>query len=107
MVLACVTSPYVADALMSLEPSLGVYESLQRLQWLGIALVPAALFHLSDALLATTGLPSRGRRRRIIRILYAIGVAFFIAAALTKSWSSRFIWHALSACGPTTCSRCM
>src|SRR5690606_27561929 len=37
----------------------------------------------SDALLATTGLPSRGRRRRIIRILYATGVTFFIAAALT------------------------
>ncbi|HLV36674.1 MAG TPA: hypothetical protein VKY59_16240 [Spirillospora sp.] len=83
VVLACVTIAYVGDVFISLEPSLPVYEAVLRLQWLGIALVPAAMFHLSDALLATTGLPSRGRRRRIIRILYATGVTFFIAAALT------------------------
>ena len=83
VVLACVTVAYIVDVFISLDPSLGVYEAFLRLQWLGIALVPAALFHLSDALLATTGLPSRGRRRRILRILYAIGFVLFIAAALT------------------------
>lgn len=83
VVLACVTVAYVTDVFVSLEPSLGVYEGFLRLQWLGIALVPAAMFHLSDALLATTGLPSRGRRRRVIRILYATGIVFFIAAAMT------------------------
>jgi GAF domain-containing protein len=83
VVLACVTIAYVADVFVSLKPSLGVYEVVLRLQWLAIALEPAAIFHLSDALLATTGQPSRGRRRRVIRILYAIGVVFFIAAALT------------------------
>lgn len=84
VVLAGVTIVYVCDVFVSLEPSLPVYETVVRLQWLGIVLVPAAMFHLSDALLATTGLPSRGRRRRIIRILYAIGIVFFIAAALTN-----------------------
>jgi hypothetical protein len=83
VVLAGVTIVYVCDVFVSLEPSLPVYETVVRLQWLGIVLVPAAMFHLSDALLATTGLASRGRRRRIIRILYAIGIVFFIAAALT------------------------
>ena len=83
VVLAGVTIVYVCDVFVALEPSLPVYETVVRLQWLGIVLVPAAMFHLSDALLATTGLPSRGRRRRIIRILYAIGIVFFIAAALT------------------------
>ncbi|MBZ0301599.1 MAG: hypothetical protein K8J31_17770 [Anaerolineae bacterium] len=83
VVLACVTIAYVTDVFVALEPSLPVYESFLRIQWLGIALVPAAMFHLSDSLLATTGLPSRGRRRRVIRILYATGVIFFIAAALT------------------------
>lgn len=83
VVLAGVTIVYVCDVFVALEPSLPVYETVLRLQWLGIVLVPAAMFHLSDALLATTGLPSRGRRRRIIRILYAIGIVFFIAAALT------------------------
>jgi hypothetical protein len=83
VVLGGVTIVYVCDVFVALEPSLPVYETVVRLQWLGIVLVPAAMFHLSDALLATTGLPSRGRRRRIIRILYAIGIVFFIAAALT------------------------
>jgi hypothetical protein len=54
-----------------------------RAQWIGIAFIPAATFHLSDALLATTGLPSRGRRRRVSRLLYFISLLFVIAAAFT------------------------
>ncbi len=84
VVLACVTIAYTADVFIALGPSLSVWANTLRLQWLGIALVPVALFHLSDALLATTGLPSRGRRRRVIRILYSIGIVFFIAATLTN-----------------------
>ena len=85
VVLACVTMAYVADVFIALGPNLNVWANTLRLQWLGIALVPVALFHLSDALLATTGLSSRGRRRRVIRILYAIGIVFFIAATLTDT----------------------
>lgn len=84
VVLACVTIAYLMDVFISVDPSLAVREIAVRLQWLGIALVPAALLHLSDALLATTGLPSRGRRRRIVRILYAHGIVFFVAAAITN-----------------------
>src|ERR1700753_2524935 len=83
IVLACVTFPYVCDAFLSLHPSLEVYAMTLRLQWIGIAFVPAALFHLSDALLATTGLPSRGRRRRVVALLYLISTLFFAAAAAT------------------------
>jgi hypothetical protein len=83
VVLACVTVAYVADVFVSLNPSLAVYESVLRLQWIGIAFIPAATFHLSDALLATTGLPSRGRRRRVTRILYAISLTFLVAALAT------------------------
>jgi hypothetical protein len=83
IVLACVTLSYVSDAFLSLNPTPAVYEAVLRLQWIGIAFVPAALFHLSDALLATTGLPSRGRRRRVVRILYLIGSVFLATAALT------------------------
>lgn len=85
IVLACVTVAYVADVLISLEPSMRVHEALLRLQYLGIALIPAALFHLSDALLDTTGLPSRGRRRRVIRIMYAISLVFLISALFSDS----------------------
>jgi hypothetical protein len=83
VVLACMTWAYVADVFVSLDPSPAVHANMLRLQWLGIALMPVALYHLSDALLATTGLPSRGRRRRVIRILYLLGMVFFIAATLT------------------------
>jgi len=83
IVLACVTITYVCDVFVSLQPSAGVFEAVLRLQWIGIALMPAGMFHLSDALLATTGLPSRGRRRRVSRILYAIGAVFIAAAAFT------------------------
>jgi len=82
-VLACVTPPYVADVFISLGPDWVAMEVALRLQWLGIAFMPAALFHLSDALLATTGLPSRGRRRRLIRLLYLISSLFLLWATLS------------------------
>lgn len=84
IVLACVTITYISDVFASLQPSPGVFEAVLRLQWIGIALMPAGMFHLSDALLATTGLPSRGRRRRVSRTLYAIGATFIVAAAFTN-----------------------
>lgn len=83
IVLACVTWAFISDVFISLGPGSFFVEAALRLQWIGIAVVPAATFHLSDALLATTGLPSRGRRRRISRLLYAIGIAFAFAAVLT------------------------
>jgi hypothetical protein len=45
-----------------------------RFQWLGIIFMPAAYVHFSDALLATTGRP-RGRRRRMVRLVYLFSVA--------------------------------
>ncbi len=84
IVLGCVTAAYLCDVFLSLGPGLGTYIAVLRLQWVGIAFMPAAMFHLSDALLATTGLPSRGRRRRVIRILYLISAVFLITAAFTN-----------------------
>lgn len=85
VVLACVTCAYVADVFVSLQPEQFIHELALRLQWTGIAFVPTALFHLSDSLLATTGLPSRGRRRRVIRSLYALGVFFLLIALFDNS----------------------
>ncbi len=81
ILLFCVTFTYLCDTLISLNPTLGTYASVLRLQWVGIAFMPAAMFHLSDALLATTGLPSRGRRRRVVRLLYILSAVFLIFAA--------------------------
>jgi hypothetical protein len=83
VVLACVTVVSICDVLVSLNPSAQPLDAIVRSQWIGIALIPAATFHLSDALLATTGLPSRGRRRRVIRLLYVIGIMFILAATLS------------------------
>lgn len=47
-----------------------------RFQWVGLVILPAALFHFADALLATTGRPSRGRRRRVVYLGYLITIAF-------------------------------
>lgn len=57
-------------------------ESWLRLEWVGIAMVPAAQYHLSDALLATTG-HSSDRRRLFVRVFYLIGLAFIFLVALS------------------------
>ncbi len=83
IMLASVTAVYICDVLISLGPGAVSYVAILRAQWIGIAFVPAAVFHLSDALLATTGLPSRGRRRRVVLLLYLLSIAFLLAAAFT------------------------
>ncbi|MEM7331497.1 MAG: hypothetical protein AAF490_05345 [Chloroflexota bacterium] len=50
-------------------------ETWLRAQWVGIAFVPAAQFHLSDTLLSITGAPPK-RRRFLTPITYLIGVVF-------------------------------
>lgn len=45
-----------------------------RGQWLGIILLPAAYLNFSDALLATTGLPSKWRRKWAIRATYLFSI---------------------------------
>lgn len=75
---ALVTAVYFCDVLIS---TLGNPSSVLfwlRWQWTGIAFVPAAFLHFSDAVLASTGRPSRGRRRLAIRILYGAAGVFWI-----------------------------
>ncbi len=87
IVLLCVIIAYLADVFVSLEPGGRYLESWLRFQWIGIAFIPAALLHLSDALLATTGRPSRGRRRAVVRFCYVLSVTFAVSA----TWSDRVI----------------
>jgi hypothetical protein len=49
-----------------------------RIQWIGIILLPAAYLNFSDALLATTGLPSRWRRKWAIRVVYLISIGLIL-----------------------------
>ncbi len=66
---------YFAETLVSQALLPVSAEILLRLEWVGIAMVPAAQFHLSDALLVTTGAISR-RRRLLVRAGYISGLAF-------------------------------
>lgn len=83
LLLGSVTVIYIGDVLVALSGDAATSEYWLRFQWLGIAFTPAALFHLSDSLLATTGLISRGRRRRVVRLLYMFGTVFFLTAVGT------------------------
>lgn len=57
-------------------------EAWLRLEWIGIAMVPAAQYHLADALLATTGDTSR-RRRLLVRAAYLAGIGFLSLVIFT------------------------
>jgi hypothetical protein len=76
VILACVTLVFVGDAVGSVVTNPVEIEFWLRFQWIGIAFLPAAYFHASDALLATTGKPSRGRRRIVVRLAYLVSLAF-------------------------------
>lgn len=97
IVLGCVSLSYIADIFIALEPGPIALESWFRFQWIGVAIVPAAIFHLSDALLATTGLVSRGRRRRATWLLYIVGLLLLVAAlsgdSLIHNLTPRPVWH--------------
>ncbi len=83
LVLLCVTIAYLADMFVLLEPGERYLPVWLRFQWIGISFVPATLLHLSDALLATTGRPSRGRRKLAVRIAYGVGGTFTVLALFT------------------------
>ena len=74
---------YAGDVILANVDSLSAAAFWLRLQWLGIAFVPAAYLHLSDGLLATTGAYSRWRRAAVIGG-YLLGTVSFLLAALSE-----------------------
>ncbi len=83
LILLCVAVVFSAEAIGSTAIDARQIELWLRFQWVGIVFLPPAYLHFSDALLATTGQPSRGRRRWAIRITYLISLAilFFLPLA--------------------------
>jgi hypothetical protein len=74
---------YIGDLSVGYSDSLAAAEPWLRFQWLGISFAPAAYVHLSDAILAMTGLPSRGRRRLVVILLYVIAALFLVLVVFT------------------------
>jgi hypothetical protein len=102
VVLLCVIVAYLTDLFVALEPGEQYLETWLRAQWIGIAFIPAALVHLSDALLATTGRPSRGRRKLVVRVSYGLGLLFTLLALATDLVVSgpATVHHPYMAAGP-------
>ncbi|HSN93595.1 MAG TPA: hypothetical protein VLR89_00875, partial [Anaerolineaceae bacterium] len=54
------------------EPS--TIQLFLQIKWTGLLLLPAAYLHFSGELLTLTGRPSRGRRRRVEILIYAVSL---------------------------------
>jgi hypothetical protein len=84
IILLCVVFVSVGDAIASTSSTASQWEFWMRIQWIGIIFLPPAYLHFSDALLETTGRPSRGRRRRLVWVLYI--VSFGLVLTLPTDW---------------------
>jgi hypothetical protein len=80
--LTFVTVVYVGDVLLTTVASLESAVFWLKFQWLGIAFVPAAYLHFSDALLRTTNASSR-LRRNAFRASYFVSLLFLLAVVFT------------------------
>ena len=84
MIMLCVVIVFVGDALGSVSQTPEQLDFWLRFQWIGIIFLPPAYLHFSDALLATTGRPSRGRRRIAVRLGYLVAAGFIVALATSR-----------------------
>jgi hypothetical protein len=84
IILLCVVIVFTSEALQSASSSPQVIELFLRLEWIGIIFLPPAYFQLSDAVLVTTGNPSRGRRYVFVRLLYLVSIAFLLLLAFGR-----------------------
>lgn len=82
MLLGCVAAVYFGDVLAATTLATSEIQMWLRLEWVGIAFLPSTFLHLSDALLAATGRPSKGRRKLAVRISYVVSTVMFAMAGL-------------------------
>lgn len=80
LILLCVVIVFTAEALGGIASEVNSIEIWLRIQWVGVILLPPTYLHFSDALVETTGRPSRWRRRWAVRLTY--GFSFFLLITL-------------------------
>ncbi len=78
IILVCVVIVFVGESVASVTENEYWTELWMKIQWIGLVYLPAVYLHFSDALLATTGRPSRGRRRLLVQIFYGLSTLFLI-----------------------------
>lgn len=86
LILTCMVIVFTAEAIGSTASRPWEIEFWPRLQWIGIVFLPAIYLHFSDALLATTGRPSRLRRKWAVFFVYLSSTIFFLG--LPFNWLS-------------------
>ncbi|MFK7805472.1 MAG: hypothetical protein AB8G95_27830 [Anaerolineae bacterium] len=74
---------YTTELIVSIGVPLASAEAWLRAEWIGIAHVPAALLHLSDVLLISTGSVSK-RRRYAVYSVYLIGTLVMLTAMFSN-----------------------
>jgi hypothetical protein len=78
LILSSVVIVFTAEAFSGTSSLAWQIDLLMRFQWVGIVILPAAYLHLSDALLETTGRPSKWKRRWAVRFAYVVSICFLI-----------------------------
>lgn len=76
--LVCVAMIYAGEALASVSNTPAYVEFLLQVKWVGLVMLPAVYFHFSDALLTLTGRPSRGRRRKVVWVVYLVSAVLAV-----------------------------
>ncbi len=79
LILLWITIAFTGEALGTVARDLQSAEAWYLFQWVGLVFLPTSYYHFSDAILSTTGRPSRGRRRLAVRLGYFVSAAFLIA----------------------------
>ena len=74
VILTCVVIIFSAEALQTTSTVSSQIDFWLHVQWIGIIFLPSAYLHFSDALLSTTGRPSRWRRKWAVRVSYLISL---------------------------------
>jgi hypothetical protein len=78
IILVCIVIIASSEAIESTVQTVNMVDLFLHLQWVGLVFLPPAYFHLSDALLITSGRPSRGRRRFMVWAFYSASLFFLV-----------------------------
>lgn len=78
LILICVVFIYTGETLASVSNRPDYIQLWLQIKWVGLVILPAVYLHFSDALLTVAGRPTRGRRRRVVRLVYAITAVFAV-----------------------------
>lgn len=80
--LACLTIVYIGDVFLQRVAAFTDAVTWLKFKWIGVAFVPAAYLHFSDALLRTTHAVS-ARRRLAVQLAYLASSAFLLLVTST------------------------